>query len=50
MIPIDELYRMCEIAREIMRGEYALARIIARPFIGEPGSFSPDSPPQGLFP
>ena len=40
IIPIDEQYRMCEIAREIMRGEYALARIIARPFIGEPGSFS----------
>lgn len=40
IIPIDELYRMCQIAREIMRGEYALARIIARPFVGEPGSFS----------
>lgn len=40
IIPIDELYRMCEIAREIMRGDYALARIIARPFIGEPGSFT----------
>lgn len=40
IIPIEELYRMCEIAREIMRGDYALARIIARPFIGEPGSFS----------
>ncbi len=40
IIPIDELYRMCEIAREIMRGDFALARIIARPFIGEPGNFS----------
>ena len=40
IIPIGELYRMCEIAREIMRGEYALARIIARPFIGKPGSFT----------
>ncbi|MDW7672681.1 MAG: phosphopentomutase, partial [Bacillota bacterium] len=32
IISIEELYRMCETAREIMRGEYALARIIARPF------------------
>ena len=40
IIPIDELYRFCEIAREIMRGEYALARIIARPFVGQPGSFT----------
>lgn len=40
IIPIGELYRMCASAREIMRGDYALARIIARPFIGEPGSFS----------
>lgn len=40
IIPIDELYHISEIAREIMRGDYALARIIARPFIGQPGSFS----------
>ncbi len=40
IIPIEELYRMCEIAREIMMGDFALARIIARPFIGEPGSFT----------
>ncbi|XTR37311.1 phosphopentomutase [Paraclostridium tenue] len=39
IIPLDELYRMCEIAREIMMGENAVARIIARPFIGNPGSF-----------
>jgi phosphopentomutase len=39
VIPIEDLYRMCEAARGIMRGEYSLARIIARPFIGEPGSF-----------
>lgn len=35
IIPIPELYRMCEIAREItMKDEYKLGRIIARPFIG----------------
>lgn len=39
VVPLEELYRMCEIAREIMMGDYAVARIIARPFVGEPGSF-----------
>lgn len=36
VIPIDELYRICEIAREItMKDEYKVGRIIARPFIGD---------------
>lgn len=36
VVPIQELYRVCEIAREIcMRPEYLLGRIIARPFLGE---------------
>ncbi len=39
IIPLEELYKMCNIAREIMMGEHAVARIIARPFIGKPGSF-----------
>ncbi|CEQ23347.1 phosphopentomutase [Paraclostridium sordellii] len=39
IIPLEELYKMCEIAREIMRGENAVARIIARPFVGKPGAF-----------
>lgn len=35
IIPIDELYRICEIAREItLREEYKLGRVIARPFVG----------------
>ena len=34
IIPLDELYKMCEIAREIMMGDNAVARIIARPYIG----------------
>lgn len=38
-IPIDELYRFCQIAREILTGEHAVARVIARPFEGEPGNF-----------
>ncbi|MDU7966345.1 MAG: phosphopentomutase [Paeniclostridium sordellii] len=39
IIPLEELYKMCEIAREIMMGENAVARIIARPFVGKPGEF-----------
>lgn len=39
IIPLDELYKMCEIAREIMMGDNAVARIIARPYIGKPGAF-----------
>lgn len=40
VIPLDELYEMCRHAREIMMGDNAVARIIARPFIGTPGNFS----------
>lgn len=39
IIPLEELYRMCEIARELLKGEHAVARVIARPFAGEPGKF-----------
>ncbi|WP_270941917.1 phosphopentomutase [Romboutsia lituseburensis] len=35
IIPLEELYKMCEIAREIMMGDNAVARIIARPYIGD---------------
>ena len=35
VIPLEELYKMCEIAREIMMGDNAVARIIARPFVGK---------------
>ncbi len=35
IIPVPELYRICEQAREIMQGEYAVGRIIARPFVGQ---------------
>ena len=40
VIPVPELYKICEKAREIMQGEYAVGRIIARPFVGEPGNFT----------
>ncbi|WP_462405376.1 phosphopentomutase [Gracilibacillus sp. Marseille-QA3620] len=40
IVPLDELYRICEIAREItLRDEYMVGRVIARPFVGEPGDF-----------
>lgn len=39
IVPVDELYRVCRIAREILRGKHAVGRVIARPFRGEPGSF-----------
>ena len=38
-IPLDELYRGCEIAREILTGKHAVGRVIARPFHGDPGSY-----------
>ena len=39
VIPLNELYRMCEVAREMLRGEHMVSRVIARPFIGSPGGF-----------
>jgi phosphopentomutase len=38
-IPLAELYRGCEIAREILTGKHAVGRVIARPFEGEPGNY-----------
>lgn len=34
VIPIEELWRICAVARELMRGEHNIGRIIARPFVG----------------
>ncbi|WP_347487524.1 phosphopentomutase [Desulfoscipio sp. XC116] len=39
VVPLEELYRMCRTARELLTGKYAVGRVIARPFIGSPGSF-----------
>jgi phosphopentomutase len=39
VIPIDELYRMCETARKLLDGPHRVGRVIARPFTGTPGSF-----------
>ena len=39
IIPLDRLYEICEIARDMLRGEHEVGRVIARPFLGAPGSF-----------
>lgn len=35
LVPVEELYRYCKIARELLQGKYGVGRIIARPFNGE---------------
>jgi len=40
VIPIPEQYRICETARDILRGPHEVGRVIARPFIGAPGAFT----------
>ena len=39
-IPLEELYGACEIARGILTGKHAVGRVIARPFVGDPGSYT----------
>lgn len=39
VVPLEELYRICRYAREILQGEHGVARVIARPFSGTPGAF-----------
>jgi len=39
VIPLEELYHMCRIARDMLSGDNAVGRVIARPFIGTPGNF-----------
>ncbi len=38
VVPLEELYRICRAAREVL-DDYHMARVIARPFVGEPGNF-----------
>lgn len=38
VVPLDELYGHCATAREMLTGEHEVARVIARPFVGTPGS------------
>jgi phosphopentomutase len=39
VIMLPRLYEICEIARDILRGEHEVGRVIARPFLGAPGAF-----------
>ena len=38
-VPVEQLYEYCRIAREILQGEHAVGRVIARPFIGSEGAY-----------
>jgi phosphopentomutase len=57
VIPLWELYKICEIARDLLRGPHEVGRVIARPFDGQPGTFTraPNRkdyavpPPQGML-
>jgi phosphopentomutase len=40
VIPLWELYKICDTAREILRGPWEVGRVIARPFLGTPGHFA----------
>ncbi|WP_304509141.1 phosphopentomutase [Anaerotignum sp.] len=40
VIPVEKLYEMCQKARKILSGDYGVARVIARPFIGEEGNYT----------
>ncbi|MBQ1520465.1 MAG: phosphopentomutase [Clostridia bacterium] len=40
VVPLNELYRYCEIAREMLVGEHLVGRVIARPFIGRNGKYT----------
>lgn len=40
VVSLEELYRICRSARELLSGEHAVGRVIARPFIGQPGHFT----------
>ena len=39
IVPLEELYEYCEIAREILKGEHSVGRVISRPFTGEYPNF-----------
>jgi phosphopentomutase len=57
VIPLWELYKICEAARAILRGPHEVGRVIARPFVGKPGDFTRTSnrkdfavaPPKGML-
>lgn len=40
VVPVEQLYEYCEIAREILVGEHGVGRVIARPFVGSAGNYT----------
>ena len=40
VVPLERLYEWCRLARDILDGEHRVGRVIARPFVGEPGAFT----------
>ena len=40
VISIDKLYEICQVARDLLEGDHAVGRVIARPFVGDVGSFT----------
>ncbi|MBD3258432.1 phosphopentomutase [candidate division GN15 bacterium] len=40
LYPLERQYEICRIARDLLTADYAVGRVIARPFIGQPGSFT----------
>jgi len=40
IVPPEQLYEYCRIARRILRGKHGIGRVIARPFVGTPGQFT----------
>lgn len=40
IVPVETLYKYCEIARDILKGRHAVGRVIARPFTGSEGNFT----------
>jgi phosphopentomutase len=57
VIPLWELYKICETARELLKGPFEVGRVIARPFLGSPGAFTRTAnrhdyavpPPKGML-
>jgi phosphopentomutase len=57
VMPLWELYKICETAREVLRGPHEVGRVIARPFVGAPGNFTRTAnrhdyavpPPKGML-
>jgi phosphopentomutase len=57
VIPLFELYKICETSRDILRGPWEVGRVIARPFLGSPGNFTRTAnrhdyavpPPKGML-